>query len=643
MNILKFRTLQIALASLFFAAPAVAQIADSPDEAFVEILHDILSGASPDFEIEARKTSTYREADEFTRAAVLKEEAARLREKYTEVAGYEGLTLAVSTSLGEWDAEREAFPISLFKAGAYIDFGPGVAFSNPIEARYWILPLDEARTIPSRLPATRSMIAEVTLNNLEVSAENANRVTGDIIEVVLKNSQGDELGRYDVAGPRQLDESINLGAVARGLADTLRVPQLGSDLAAGLAWAQDNAEGVAWSVRGFSGPVVYEGMNEGPFPRFVPNSDVVRIGFSSTGETAKGILRGAGFNLGQLTSPDWFGAQFDCYTADIVDRCGMMIFVKQGDTHVLNEIIILDDFMRTNFRDLTKSVLGDSVAAYSYDERTPTTVGTSISYRFDGELYYLGPREAGGIPALDVRVGYRDNYHAPVMLYGFGSETGRAISVARISPLSDGSNIVSPETQAAVETQPPAATEGAVDGLLTLNPEWHAEIAKGNCLTEGGFGPCTTTETFGPSSNGNVYLGLTEETSLLLTKWNIYNEECRGAVGQENIAGWCGKRKSTQEELAAQGVCMGDTGFRLCPIKAEGDLPIFGKWDCDGGIMTIDANSYQGQLMEVIEKMKEDYLVTMKDGYRFATFEVTPDSFVWYSPASGDTFQCRKQ
>ncbi|MFP7675772.1 hypothetical protein ACG74X_20770 [Marivita sp. S0852] len=636
MKILKSIALLIPLATMCLAGPAAAQIADNPDRAFVEILHNILSGASPDFEAEARNTPTYREADEFNRATVLTEEVARLREQYTDVAQYDGITLAVTTSLGEWDAAESAFPVSLFRAGAYINIGPGVAFSNPIQARFWVLQMDDARDIIARLP-TRSVIAEVTLKNLHVSAENGQRVTGDIASVEMKTPQGESLGRYDVAPPRQIDDSIDLGAAARTLSDTLKVPQLGTDLAVGLDWAQNNAEGVAWSVRSFSGPVAYEGMNEGPFPRFVPDSDVVRIGFSSTDENAKGVLRSAGFNITQLTNPNWFGAQLDCYTDDIADRCGVMTFAKQGDTHVLTEIIILDDFARTNFRELTQSILGDTAAAFTYDERTPTTVGTSIAYKFDGELYYLGQREAGGIPSFDLRTGYRDNYHAPVMLFGFGSEDGRAISVARISALSDGSNIVIAEPKASTEE-----TEGQIDGLLTINPEWHEAIAAENCLTETGFGTCTSAATLSPSSNGNFYVGPTEETSRLLTKFNIYSEECRGAVGQENIEGWCDKRNEARDQLAAQGVCLGDTGFSLCATDKQENLPIFGVWDCDGGPMTIDADTYQGKPIDTIEENAGNFLVTMADGYRFATFDVTPTSFTWYSPQSGDSFNCRK-
>lgn len=188
-----------------------------------------------------------------------------------------------------------------------------------------------------------------------------------------------------------------------------------------------------------------------------------------------------------------------------------------------------------------------------------------------------------------------------------------------------------------------ALADSKVDGLLTITPEWHAAIAAGECLTETGFGPCSVAETFGPATNGTVYRGTTEKTSLLLTQFNVYAEECQGAAGQENIDGWCAKRNAVQDQLAVEGVCMGDAGFHPCTTVATGeDLPIFGDWDCDGTVLTIDAQSYEGAPIQAIEKMDGDYLVTLEDGYRFALFEVTATSFTWYSPETGDTFGCRR-
>lgn len=119
--------------------------------------------------------------------------------------------------------------------------------------------------------------------------------------------------------------------------------------------------------------------------------------------------------------------------------------------------------------------------------------------------------------------------------------------------------------EGALPTAPTAVTiPDAPTGLATINPEWHAAIAAGQCLTETGFGEC---EAYSPprlSAGDRRYEGLTIDESKLLTRWNIYTEECRGAVGQANIDGWCGARDQARDALKDLGLCLFDTGFRSC-------------------------------------------------------------------------------
>lgn len=101
-------------------------------------------------------------------------------------------------------------------------------------------------------------------------------------------------------------------------------------------------------------------------------------------------------------------------------------------------------------------------------------------------------------------------------------------------------------------------------GLATITPEWHAAIAAGQCLTEAGFGEC---KAYGPprlAPGGQLYEGLTIDESKLLTRWNIYVEECRGAGDQANIDGWCGAWDQARDGLKDIGLCLLDSGFRSC-------------------------------------------------------------------------------
>lgn len=117
----------------------------------------------------------------------------------------------------------------------------------------------------------------------------------------------------------------------------------------------------------------------------------------------------------------------------------------------------------------------------------------------------------------------------------------------------------------ALPTAPTAVTiPDAPTGLATINPEWHAAIAAGQCLTETGFGECLAYSPPRLSAGDRRYEGLTIDESKLLTRWNVYAEECRGAVGQANIGGWCGARDQARDTLKDLGLCLFDTGFGSC-------------------------------------------------------------------------------
>lgn len=104
----------------------------------------------------------------------------------------------------------------------------------------------------------------------------------------------------------------------------------------------------------------------------------------------------------------------------------------------------------------------------------------------------------------------------------------------------------------------------APTGLETITPEWHAAIAAGQCLAEAGFGECLAYTPPRLAPGVRLYEGLTVDESKLLTRWNVYAEECRGAVGQANIDGWCGARDQARDALKDLGLCLFDTGFRSC-------------------------------------------------------------------------------
>lgn len=77
---------------------------------------------------------------------------------------------------------------------------------------------------------------------------------------------------------------------------------------------------------------------------------------------------------------------------------------------------------------------------------------------------------------------------------------------------------------------------------------------------------------------------------------------------------------------------------------AEAALPVHGSWDCGAMSFSLDATRYNDTVaVESVERIAEDaFGVTLKDGYRFALFDVTARTLTWHSPESGDTFDCRR-
>lgn len=76
------------------------------------------------------------------------------------------------------------------------------------------------------------------------------------------------------------------------------------------------------------------------------------------------------------------------------------------------------------------------------------------------------------------------------------------------------------------------------------------------------------------------------------------------------------------------------------------DAPYVGEWDCEGyGTLTISGTSYDFGEPATIADVSRDgpaYILTMTDGYMVAV-AVEGDTLNWFSPESGDGFECRRR
>lgn len=433
--------LATAFASAFCINPASAKVAELPDAKFIDLLHSNLMGEAPDFEEQARYTPAYLNADEFSKSEVLKEQADILRQEYLDIAEYDGLLLRVRAEVGEWDGNKGGFPITLFLPGTYVNTGSGsgyttgVGFTNHIEARYWTMAVDEARGIADKLGNNRTVDLMVEISNLHIRDEQQHVITGQVDKVTIFNSENVEIGAYEVEPPRVVDASADVGAIARSATELLKVPELGVGLDEAFAWATESFDGVAWRVRNFDAALKYEGTETREYRDFLPNSETVRIAFGPDFDSAKIALNTFNFERNKSDTEFAFGKNFDCRSPEVLDRCGLLLFEKQDGVHRLVETVLLQEVPNGDYQSLIPTLLGDDLAAYSLDENRPI-----VRYG-EGELYYLGSREAGGMKSINFGDHFRDNYVAPIMHYSFAVENNRSAVVSRISALPDKSNV----------------------------------------------------------------------------------------------------------------------------------------------------------------------------------------------------------
>lgn len=79
---------------------------------------------------------------------------------------------------------------------------------------------------------------------------------------------------------------------------------------------------------------------------------------------------------------------------------------------------------------------------------------------------------------------------------------------------------------------------------------------------------------------------------------------------------------------------------------AGAKYPFVGSWDCGVAVMKFTDTTYTVNDEELaiasVEQNGTDYSVTMADGYSLGLSNVTASSMAWFSPQSGDSFECTR-
>lgn len=83
------------------------------------------------------------------------------------------------------------------------------------------------------------------------------------------------------------------------------------------------------------------------------------------------------------------------------------------------------------------------------------------------------------------------------------------------------------------------------------------------------------------------------------------------------------------------------------PAAAADDLPFVGRWDCEVAVFaftpdTYDNGSEELPIQEAQEGTDGSYTLFFPDDYTITLSGFTGDTMGWFSPASGDSFECRR-
>lgn len=165
---------------------------------------------------------------------------------------------------------------------------------------------------------------------------------------------------------------------------------------------------------------------------------------------------------------------------------------------------------------------------------------------------------------------------------------------------------------------------------------------------------------FDPDAVNRVFTRLSEDERYVIQQRLQWRGFYQGTV--DGLAG-PGTREAIRQQAAAvlaagqearldteEGVRAFLTG--LLPMPTE-ELPtgdaFFGVWDCGVGQFSYRYDGYATDpgaahtpYMSIEEYTPGTYGVILMDGYRMGVFDVTLTTLTWSSPASGDSFQCRR-
>lgn len=176
------------------AAPSAQAVGDKmleyPDDMQMTMLAYRLTARIPPLEDWAKESSPVKSADEFSRAARLKDEIARLKAIYDSTAGVGFLTMKMSSNFSQYDSTRGGYYLDAFSAGSVYSFNAPQRYEQPVslqldnslQAQFWPMGADAAKALLEKNGNARyvSIVANIAITGTQ------QRSTGVVITGHIK-------------------------------------------------------------------------------------------------------------------------------------------------------------------------------------------------------------------------------------------------------------------------------------------------------------------------------------------------------------------------------------------------------------------------------------------------------------------------
>ena len=163
------------------AAPSVQAVGDKvleyPDDMQMTMLAYRLTNRIPPIEDWAKESSVVKSADEFSRAARLKDEIARLKAIYDGTAGVGRLTMKLNSNFSEYDSSRGGYYLDAFSAGSVYNFNAPQRYEQPVslqldnalQAQFWPMAAEAAKALLEKNGNARyvSIVASIAITGTQ--------------------------------------------------------------------------------------------------------------------------------------------------------------------------------------------------------------------------------------------------------------------------------------------------------------------------------------------------------------------------------------------------------------------------------------------------------------------------------------------